>query len=423
VSAVVQLQADTSLKPLISRGGFAGNPGWALTQSGGVLAVRIHDGSAAKTALGTTSAISGAWHCVTVVIDARAANAARIYLDGVDDTSATNDLSGLGSIAGTNSMAIGGQGATANYYNGGVARTRISYAAVTLAQHRALCGSWGLPVKSSHRAANDMSWTQSGGARCYPSSATTATCYPGGAPAARWAATGFEWATDAQGAVNRIPYSTAIDCTNWTCNGTADATTTGQVAPDGSATATEITVGTWSANALIQLGTGYGASVTLYPAFWVKCSTGTLRVVQGNGAIYGDWRVNCAAVAGQWMLIASGHSAVTEITAWVATSGGGGGIAFASLSGTVTATIWAPTITEESTTGAVIPTAAAAVDTGVIAWTIDNSTGSYWRAGASVLQTLDTVDGTCFVTGSTLRLSGAGGSECVGGWGALKVWQ
>jgi hypothetical protein len=106
----------------------------------------------------------------------------------------------------------------------------------------------------------------------------------------------------------------------------------------------------------------------------------------------------------------------------MSTAGGAGGIGLAAPSGTVVADVWAPTLSKNPG-WSVIPTAAAAVDTGAIAWTIDNSTGSYWRAGANVLQTLDTVDGTCLVTGSTLRLSGAGGSECVGGWGALKVWQ
>jgi hypothetical protein len=268
-----------------------------------------------------------------------------------------------------------------------------------------------------------MTWTQSGGARCYPSSATTATCHPGGAPAARWTATGFEWATDAQGAVNRITYSTAIDCTNWTCRGTGDATTTGQVAPDGSATATTVTVGTFGNDVFTQAG-GYSNSVALYPAIWIKCATGTLRFQNASSGTLGRWDVDCTALGGEWTLIDSAlHPAVTEDTAWVSSAGGQAGILFLVTSGTVTATIWAPTLTEEPTAAAVIPTAAAAVDTGVIAWTIDNSTGSYWRAGASVLQTLDTVDGTCFVTGSTLRLSGAGGSECVGGWGALKVWQ
>ncbi len=87
----------------------------------------------------------------------------------------------------------------------------------------------------------------------------------------------------------------------------------------------------------------------------------------------------------------------------------------------IQADVWAPTLTEEPNSGAVVPTGSAAVDTGTIAWTVDNSSGRYWRTGASVTTVLDEIDGTCWVTGSTLRLSGASGSECVGSWGSLRV--
>jgi hypothetical protein len=55
------------------------------------------DGTLAlKTIVGATDLRHG-WHCVTVVLDGRAANAGRVYVDGSDDTSGTGDLSATGS--------------------------------------------------------------------------------------------------------------------------------------------------------------------------------------------------------------------------------------------------------------------------------------------------------------------------------------
>lgn len=389
-----------------------GTVGWYVRITGENIVI-LGDGPGGNLSVVALSVVSRqGWHCLTAVLDGRTTDAAKIYLDGTDVTPASPNLFGNGPWAGTANFDVGNSpvGVSAAV---AVARARVTYdATTTLAQHRALCGSWGLPVASSHRTAPDHTWTQSGGSRCYQRSATAATCYPGGAPAARWTATGFEWAVDGQGAVNRVLYSTAVDCTNWTCS---TATTAAYVAPDGSKTAASITMG---GGYIEQTATGYTVSTAVNLAMWAKCSTGTLDASNVGGA--GHWTVDCSAVGGSWALLTPTHPAVLpEVQAWAST---GAGAVNLRLSG-ADAEVWAPTITEEPTTGAVIPTAAAAVDTGTIAWTIDNSTGSYWRTGANVLHTLDTVDGTCLVTGSTLRLSGAGGSECVGGWSALKVWQ
>jgi hypothetical protein len=83
--------------------------------------------------------------------------------------------------------------------------------------------------------------------------------------------------------------------------------------------------------------------------------------------------------------------------------------------------VWGVTATEEPSTGAIVQTAAAAVDTGTISWTVDNTPAQYWISGTTVVQSIDTVDGTCWVTGDTLRLSGGAGTECVGSWRSLQV--
>jgi len=75
--------------------------------------------------------------------------------------------------------------------------------------------------------------------------------------------------------------------------------------------------------------------------------------------------------------------------------------------------LWVPTLTEVDGYS-VIPTDAAAGATGDIALAIANATGLYWKAGDVVTQDVTTLSGTCWVTGATLYLSGAVGSECTG---------
>jgi hypothetical protein len=162
--------------------------------------------------------------------------------------------------------------------------------------------------------------------------------------------------------------------------------------------------------------TGYTNSATLYPAFWIKCSSGTFSIVEsGTGA--GDWDVACATIGGTWTFINSAsHAAVTQNTAWQSS---GTGTIDLQISG-ADAEWWQPTLCE--TNGiSTIGTGSAAVDTGDIAFTIANGSNQYWNTGDTVTQALDEVDGTCWVTGTTLRMSGAAGSECTGYWGLNKV--
>jgi hypothetical protein len=420
VSFVVRTTAAASFDRIIAHGGSGSVAGWSVTTiADGRLRAIVSNGSTSPVMNSLSNYEDEAWHCVTVVLDGRTASAGRIYRDGVDDTGTPNDLSSIDWSA-TQTMSLGAR--TSDYYSGGMARARIdSGVALSLAQHRKLCGSWGLPVASSHRVAGDMAWTQSGGARCYPSSATTATCYPGGAPAARWTATGWEWAADAQGNTNRLLYSTAMDCSTWSCTGVASGTT-GQVAPDGSPTASTITVAGGANHFEQDIASGFTADASpLHLTMWAKCSTGVFHPHGSNDGTRGDWDVSCSCIGGVWRHLDAKDACVTVNVPFNAGSSGESGLHFDGTLFPVSADIWAPTLTEEPTTGAVIPTGAAAVSTGTIAWSIDNSSSRYWLSTSTVTQSVSTVDGTCIVPGSTFWLGGATAAECVGGVGSVQV--
>lgn len=400
----------------------AGNIGYRIYYSPTKIFGFVRDGS-------TTASVASAmdphvgWQCVTVVLDGRTSGAGKIYVNGEDDTSGTNDLSGMGTWGTSAAFRVLGLGSSNFSFDGGVARLRRDdQVAVTLAQHRALCGSWGLPVASTHRVASDMTWTQSGGARCYPSSATAATCYPGGVPAARWTATGWEWAVDGQGATNRLLWSNAMDCSTWSCIGVASGIT-GQVAPDGSATASTITVAGGANHFEQDIASGYTADASpLHLSLWAKCSTGVFHPHGSNDGTRGDWDVSCSCIGGVWRLLDASDGCVTVNVPFNAGSGGESGLHFDGTLFPLAVDIWAPTLTEEPTTGAVIPTAAAAVSTGAIAWSVDNSSSEYWLPTSTVTQSVSTVDGTCVVPGSTFWLGGdSPGLECVGGVYSVQV--
>jgi hypothetical protein len=396
--------------------------GWAIyITAAGKLAGR-QDLGVITPVITSTSTVAYGIHCATVVLDARTDNAGSIYLNGLDD-SATSGLDVGDFASAANALRIHGwaDAATWSSYSG-VIRARIdANVAVSLAQHRAMCGSWGLPVSSSHRTAPDHTWTQSGGARCYPSSATTAACYPGGAPAARWTATGWEWAADAQGSTNRLLWSTAMDCTNWGCVGVASGTP-GQVAPDGSPTASTIVVAGGANHFEQDIASGYTPDASpLHLTMWAKCSTGVFHPHGSNDGTRGDWDVSCSCIGGVWRHLDAKDACVTVNVPFNAGPSGEAGLHFDGTLFPLSADIWAPTLTEEFTTGAVIPTGAAAVSTGTIAWSIDNSSSRYWTATSTVTQSVSTVDGTCIVPGSTFWLGGATSSECVGGVDSVQV--
>lgn len=404
--------------------------GWAdfaavyLDATSGKL-VMYANGTTTKNAAVNRDLRDGAWHCVTLVMS-QAIGGSKAWVDGTE-VSVTGNLDTGGAWAqGAISARWMSSGATQTW-GGGVARGKfITQTAWTYADHLAHCGDlWQPPAggpENDKPLAADDTWTQTGGATCWPTSATTAVCVPGGLTPYTVDATGLAWPTEPD-QINRITYSTAISCSTWSCTGTASVTPL-QTAPDGSATASLLTVGpTAAANSVINYGLStFPADAPLYPRFWVKCSSGTLMVYQAHTPAKGRWQVNCSTIGGTWTLIHPGHAAVTEDFAWYS-AGALAGVGYYAASGTVTATVWAPTLPTEPGSGRmVIPTKAAAVSSGDIAWAIDNTTGRYYGAGYSVTQSLTTHSGACWVvSGTDLLLSGAGGSECAAAWYGLEI--
>lgn len=328
-----------------------------------------------KVVAGLSSVEDGAPHCVTGVFDGRTSDAARIFLDGADDTSAIKDLSGSGSWEGDGQPTVGGWYDGQWPMRGGIYRVRLDYAALTLPQHQQLCGSlWQPPSKAINTrtkvAAADTSWTQTGGVRCYASSATTALCAPGGSPTYAWTAAlaGIGWPIEPD-RTNRVLQSVDLSDAAWG----GSATQTAVAAPDGSLTAwqaayTDVATTT-------QAVTGYGVTATLFPRLWVKCSSGTFKINTTVGT--GQWDINCTTIAGAWTDIHSGATAVTVNTAMASDGAGAFTLALASDGSGATVDVWMPTVTEANGIS-VIPTAGAAVATGAIAWEIDNSSGAYY---------------------------------------------
>lgn len=403
--------------------------GWYLfLQANGSLSGTIDYGAGVVSVSGSTD-LRGAWHCATVVLNAQTANAGRVYVNGVDDTVGTGDLSvASGGFTTTAPFRIHGLFDAPTWASRhGISRLRHEEGhATTLAEHQELCGDlWQAPaggIDDNKPLSTDATWIQTGGPKCYPSGASTAVCAPGGLEPYVVDATGLAWQTEPD-AVNRILYNTYIDCTNWVCRGTAAATPM-EVAPDGSATASEISVGTLGGpDDLYQWVSGYTADASLIMRMWTKCDSGTLVVRSHANANLGNWNVDCSCVAGAWTLLTSSHNCVTETYPWKVNVAGQAGPKLHASSGTVTATIWGPTLTEEAGSGVmVIPTLASASSTGDPAWVITNTGGKYWQSGDTVLQSLTQISGTCWTADATeIRLSGASGSECTGAWYGIQV--
>ena len=382
---------------------------------------------AVKTITSTNTYDSGAWHCATLTSDGGGTGLA-LYVDGASDKTGQNGATG--DLAVTALPTVGRAQAAAAPLLGGISRVRLEYAAVTLADHQALCGDlWQSPAggpSNNKPLPADSTWTQTGGARCYPSSATTAICAPGGLVPYTVDATRVGVPVEPD-ATNRVLYNTAIDCVNWTCVASATAVV-GEVAPDGSATASLITVAA-GANHVEYDASGYTADASpLHLKMWAKCSSGTLYIHGDNTSARGDWDVDCTTIGGAWTLIDSDHAAVTVTVPFNASAGGAAGVHFDGDMGALSASIWAPTLTEEEGTDLmVIPTAASAVSTGDPVWAIANTVsgaGPYHRTGDTVTQTLTTVSGTCLdldTTTNDILLTGLEGTTCTGIWYGLQV--
>jgi len=265
---------------------------------------------------------------------------------------------------------------------GAFARIRHDQAALTLSQHQAICGTlWQNPSSGATKlAATDISYTQTGGARCFQAGAHNAICVPGGKLPVAYSPelldagySPYGWAIE-PGRTNRVLYSTAIDCTNWTCTGTP--TIAAAVAPDGSYQATSIT--TTDASAIRTSSASYGNSKALFTNVWAKCDSG--KLIWKNSGATGQWSIDCATIAGEWEHLTKDHAAVTVDTAFVSSATGTATPMFTSDATGVIAEVWAPTLTEVPGVS-VIPTYSAAVATGDPVWQIANTGGTkYYRS-------------------------------------------
>jgi hypothetical protein len=304
-----------------------------------------------------------------------------------------------------------------------LARVHAAHRAISLAEHQALCGDlWQAPAgghNNNKPYAVDATWTQTAGTGCYPTSSTAAVCVPGGMQPYHVPSTGIAWPVQ-QAVTNPLLYSTAMDCTNWTCSGATNANY-GKIAPDGSATATEITVAVGANHFEQDVVAGYTANASpIHLGFWVQCSSGLIHPHGSNDGSLGDWDLSCPCVGGEWIYATADHPCVTVNIPFNADGSGNSGL---HLDGTVVvdATVWAPTLTEQRAwTGVVIPTAGTPVTVGSPIWAINNTSTNYYRSGDTVIQSLTEYDGTCFaVPGSDILLSGS--PTCSGSWRGVQV--
>jgi len=356
---------------------LGGDVGYQIRDDSGYINFKIDDGTATADATWPSQGFTHP-NCCTVVADSRSADAAKLYCNGAEISPTNSDLS---SVTGdwadyTNNLSVG----TSVSHGQVISRLAINHSVLTLADHRELCGSYGAPVRTDHKAYADISWTQTGGSRCFQTAPHRATCFPGGTPAYVYSESldasgysGYGWVVE-PGRTNRVRYSTAIDCTNWVCNDSGTlSVTTGQVAPDGSATATLATLGALATDELLlPIHAAYSTNALLYPRVWVKCSSGDLAIRHWGSV--GWWNVDCSAVGGSWTMIGPENigGIVEEDSAWYSDEDGNAGMRFFAESGTVTASVWAPTLTEVDGLS-VIPTGASAVSTGGIDWQFDNT--------------------------------------------------
>lgn len=256
------------------------------------------------------------------------------------------------------------------------------------------------------------------GTVCYAQSATASTCFAANTPPTARDATDLGWVVDV-GRVNRIPRNISSACGGlpWTCSATAsmDSTT---IAPDGNATASQVTLG--GGDYVELTATGYTAATALDLRLWAKCpSTGTLTLAHQGGT--GSWTVDATALSSAWSLLHETHAAVTESAQMTSDATGEFKLRVSGLG----CALWMPTATEVVDTRwhSTIPTSGVTSATvGAATWSVDNSSGAYWAAsGVTKVETISTYSGApCWsYSGSTIKLSGA--SQCTGIWYALSL--
>jgi hypothetical protein len=367
------------------------NTGWYIYMAASGAISGVVDYGPGVVNVSSTIDAREAWQCITVVLDARTANQGKVYANGVDVTvGAGNLVAASGGFTATAPFRIhGNQNSSAFASVHGVARVRLDEGHVTtLAEHQAHCGAlWQAPAggRSNNKPlAADASWTQTGGAGCWPTGSEAAVCVPGGLQPYTVDATAVGWPVQ-EAITNPLLYSTEIDCTNWTCVGSATATP-GVVAPDGSATASLLAVSVGANHVEQDIAGAFTADASpLYLGMWFRCSTGTVHPHGSNDGARGDWDIDCSCIGGQWTYLDASHSCVTVNVPFNADSGGNSGLHFDG-STLINGSVWAPTLTEQRPwTRVVIPTWSSSVTLGDPVWSIDNglaNTGSQLLADA-----------------------------------------
>jgi hypothetical protein len=343
-----------------------------LATSGTLLGYFWNNSTFKSASFPNTGLDDGAWHCLTIVLDGRTADAAKLWVDGTEIVAAAQNLDETPGIAATTTLKSMGTGGA---LRSAMARWTISETAATLADHQAFCGDlWQAPaggLNDTKPLSADDTWTQTAGVGCWPTSSTTAVCVPGGLQPYTVDATGIGWPVQ-QAIVNPVLYSTAMDCTNWTCSGAASATY-GKIAPDGSATASEITVAVGANHFEQDIVAGYTANASpLYLGMWLDCSSGLIHPHGSNDGTRGDWDISCGCIGGQWTYVDRDHPCVVVQTPFNADGSGNSGL---HIDGTVVvdATVWAPTLTEQHPwSRVVIPTGASGSTLGDPIWAIAN---------------------------------------------------
>jgi hypothetical protein len=390
---------DTSIT---NRDNSSPNYGWSVLYRSGHVISGFFDGPGGTAFVESTYVHDYDVACVTAVLDGRSAGAARIYVNGADVTSGTNDLSTAGLPQSVDSrMVLGNKMNYSTGLSGGLYRVRVDdQYAVSLAEHKALCGSLWQPPSGGLTgvAEGHVSYTQTGGARCFQTGSATAVCAPGGVAA--YASHGSfgadDWGFVAEpGCVNRILNNTSsFNCTNWNCFGaTTVLTPNAIVAPDGSKTAPDITIGTGFVAHTTVIG--YNIATPMDVRMWVKClSGGVIDNLVTSGV--GDWRIDCTSLS-DWTLIDKNHPAVTVITP-MATLATSWAMRFRVASGgPINFSVWGYTATNNASgCYSIIPTGSTAVDTGMIDWQIANTGAAYYTGDRGrVTMTGDWSSGGC----------------------------
>jgi hypothetical protein len=315
----------------------------------------------------------GEWNCVTYV---SSSDDSKLFINGEDRTDFTSGTKYYISDATPIDIAVGALTNTGGVLDGGVSRVRVDSSAIALADHRDLCGNYAEPPIGIY--------TSTGNSRCYPFGDNAAFCSPPRRIAHVYDGTNLGWGSE-YGNTNRILYAAdgQLDCTNWTCMGSASVTVD-KVDPMGSNGASELTVGAGPTNHIYSNTPTYAASAPLFPRVWVKCSSGSLSFHNHHNQLLGDWTIDCSQVGGVWRLAHDYNQPfITQLYPWQSDGSGLANIGFTATTGTVTAQVWVPTLTESvSTSLAVVQTLGSQVFLGNPTWDATNS-GSVWKTGAS----------------------------------------